>query len=48
MNKPVTAQQLLDWIQVYLENLDPGIMDDEPRAILTACKAFLEALEEKP
>ncbi len=50
MSKPVTAQQLIDWINAHVAYMTghPGLLDMETEEILTACKAFLEALEEKP
>ena len=45
MNKPVTAQELIDWIRDYLEQLDDNCIDEEPKVILSACKAYLEEME---
>ena len=49
MDKPCTAQQLIDWIRDYLEQLedkmigfDGDCFNEEPKVILEACKAYLE------
>ncbi len=47
MSKPVTAQQLVDWIKGFQSDPDE-FRFEEAVAILNACCAFLEALEKKP
>ena len=42
MNKPVTAQELIDWIEMYEEF---GGDVDETTHIIAACKAYLEEKE---
>jgi len=44
VGKPVSAQELIDWINSYCKRGEVDIHEAE--SILIACRAFLEALEE--
>ncbi len=49
MTKPATAQQLIDLIERYFSPFHRATVGQETaEEILVACKALLEALEEKP
>ena len=41
--RPVTAQELIEWINDYLENAVPDVSTAEE--ILGACRAYLKAME---